>query len=1077
MTTDEKSLSQRNEAFLLLLDGLNAAQRRAVEQIEGPVLVVAGPGTGKTHILAARIGKILLETDARPQNILCLTFTDAGVSAMRERLLKMIGPDAYRVPISTFHGFCNRVIQENMEHFGKGRLEPITELERIELVRKILADLPPEHALRAGKKDAFLFENHLRDLFNTMKKEGWSPGLVLKTAKQFLDNLPTNPQFVYQRNTKTAKKGDLKTAQIREVTERMERLGAAADLYPDYLHAMERAGRYEYEDMILWVLQAFRKNEALLRNYQERFLYIQVDEFQDTNGAQYQLLQLLLNFWETPNAFIVGDDDQSIFEFQGARLDNLRDFHQRYQAGQATVVLTENYRSSQELLDTAARVIQKNEIRAVRQLDEPIEKDLHAHSALSSPPRLHVYETRLHELTDLVAQIETLLRDNCPPEEIACIYARHKQANRLMALLGKKGIPFQVRRPENTLDIPLVQQVRELLQYLNEESRQPYSGEHRLFRLLHADFFGLHPADLAQIAAAGQLGTHFGQEQETPSEVQRQRQPLYEDASAKYQRPEGYWRQTLSNLPLLQSLNLQKPAAFESVAKQLNSWIAAVHNLPLPQLLERLFHQTGLLAWVLEQPYKLELLQALYTFFDFVEAEVQRNPRLFAPGGAKAGLERLLLLLDSMDDNRLSLPLQQAVQAGSGIQLLTAHSAKGLEFRHVYLFDCVEEVWEKNTGGNRGRFALPPALLLSGEADALEARRRLFYVAMTRAKQDLQISYALVGENGKALSQSMFVEETGLAPKPIAIAPAALLETQALLLTEQDASLVALPEPAAFEMMLRNFSLSVTALNRYLRCPLAFYYEDFLKIPGSMSEAAAFGIAMHSALQQLVLKMKTDKKQQFPSAEALLKIFKTEMDRQRGYFSENNFEQRLALGRETLHRIRAEQVPFWRKRAIVERRIDRVELDGIPLNGVIDKIEWLEDKTIRIADYKTGLPDTRKTAAPDERQTLGGDYWRQMAFYQILLRQSNLYPERVSKSIICWLEPDKRGALPVAEISFSTEEIQFVESLIRDTWANIQAARFGPGCGQEYCVWCNMHRWNDMPETGMEHVEDGLDDG
>ena len=1074
MTIDR---SQRNEAFLRLLELLNPAQRSAVEQIEGPVLVVAGPGTGKTHILAARIGKILLETDTRPQNILCLTFTDAGVNAMRERLLEMIGPDAYRVPISTFHGFCNRVIQENMEYFGKGRLEPITELERIEIVRKILDDLAPEHPLRAGKKEVYLFENHLRDLFATMKKEGWTPGLVLKTANQYLSELPANPLFIYQRNTKQARKGDPKTALIQEATERMDRLKAAADLYPDYLHAMERAGRYEYEDMILWVLQAFRKNEALLRNYQERFLYIQVDEFQDTNGAQYQLLEMLLQFWESPNAFIVGDDDQSIFEFQGARLDNLRHFHQHYQAGLATVVLTDNYRSSQELLDTAALVIEKNQIRAVQQLDEPIQKELFAQSPISITPRLCVYETRLHELTGLLSQIESLIEGGCPPEEIAVIYARHKQANRLMNLLGKKGIPFQARRPENTLDVPLIQQLRELLSYLNEESKQAYSGEHRLFRLLHADFFGLLAADLAQIAAAAQKSSFPSLVPETKSGSKRKL--LYEDAAAKHQNPAGYWRQALTDSLFLQSIQLQNPAAFEPLSRQLDGWIAAVHNLPLTRLLERLFHQSGLLGWVLRQPHKLELLQALYTFFDFVEEEVQRNPRLFAPstGAGKAGLERLLQLLDSMDDNRLSLPLQQTVQAGPGVQLLTAHSAKGLEFRQVFMIDCVEDVWERNTGGNRGRFALPPTLLLSGEEDALEARRRLFYVAMTRAKQQLQISYARTGENGKALTQSVFVEESGLPPEAQTVPSSNLLDVQALLMTEAEAPLVALPEPAAFEQMLRNFALSVTALNRYLRCPLAFYYEDFLKIPGSMSEAAAFGIAMHSALQLFVLKMKTDKKQQFPDAEALLRLFSTEMERQRGYFSENNFAQRLAIGRESLRRIRAEQVPYWRKRTIVERRIDRVELDGIPLNGVIDKIEWLDDHTIRIVDYKTGLPDNKKTAPPDEKQAHGGDYWRQMAFYQILLSRSQVYPEPVSKSIVCWLEPDKRGALPVHEISFTTEEIHRVEDLIRDTWANIQAAKFSPGCGQEYCPWCSMHRWNEVADTGMERAEEGLDDG
>jgi DNA helicase-2/ATP-dependent DNA helicase PcrA len=1060
-------LTSRNDAFRSLLDTLNSGQRRAVDAIEGPVLVVAGPGTGKTHILAARVGKILLETDTRPQNVLCLTFTDAAVNAMRARLLEMIGPDAYRVPISTFHGFCNRVIQENMEYFGHGNLEPVSDLERIEIVRDLLAKLPPEHPLREGRKNAFAYENHLRDLFVTMKKEDWTPGLVLKTADMFVQSLPGDPAYTYQRNTAHARKGDPKTEIIAEMTTRMERLKAAADLYPKYLHAMERAGRYEYEDMILWVLRAFQKHEALLRSYQERYLYVQVDEFQDTNGAQYHLLRRLLEYWESPNAFIVGDDDQSIYEFQGARLGNLLDFHERYRAGLEIVVLTENYRSTQPVLDSAAGLIARNTLRAVRQLDEPLEKNLHAHTSETGELLLRSYKNRLCELTDVVAQIEALIRSGTSPEEIAVIYAKHRQADRLMALLGKKNIAFQAKRPVNALDLPLVQQLRELLCYLDEESRSPYAGEHRLFRLLHADFFGLDAGDLARIAANSKLKTQNSK-------------LLYDTPGAEhYAAASGYWRDAVTSPEYLSGLSLRSPDAFDRIARLLDGWIGAVHNLPLPQLLERLFTQTGLLDHVLGHPDKQAQLQALHTFFNFVLAEVERRPRFFAPkNGAPAGLTRLLDLLDSMDENRLTLPLEQAVQSGPGVQLLTAHGAKGLEFRHVFLFDCTEDAWEKNTGGNNKRFALPPTLLPSGEEDALEARRRLFYVAMTRAKRRLHISFARAGDGGRALAQSMFVAETSLPVEQQEVAQSALLDTQALLLLAPEPAFIELPEPVVFEAMMADFSLSITALNRYLRCPVAFYYEDFLKIPGATSESAAYGIAMHGALQQFLLKMKSDKKLRFPSAEMLVRLFSAEMERQRGYFSENNYAQRLALGRDNLRRLHAEQVPYWRKRAIAERRVDRVELDGVPLTGVLDKIEWLDNGTLRVVDYKTGVPDPQKTAAPGEKHPHGGDYWRQMAFYRILLEQARIYPEPVGKTVIQWLEPDRRGNFVASEIAHTGEQIRFVEGLIRETWANIRAAKFTPGCDLPDCPWCRMHRWKEAPEAGFgREREEGLDDG
>lgn len=1053
-------LQQRNEAFLAFLDTLNPAQREAVEQVEGPVLVVAGPGTGKTHLLTARIGNILMRTDARPQNILCLTFTDAGATAMRQRLLQRIGPEAQRVPIFTFHAFCNRIIQENAEHFGQGSPEPISALERIEIIRGLLSKLSIDHPLRSGSKEVFQYEKHLGDLFATMKKEGWSPGFVLKKSDEFLNGLTENPAFVYQRNGKNYKKGDPKTAQIQDVTEKTARLKAAADLFPKYLHAMERAARYEYEDMLLWVARALEKNEALLRSYQERYQYILVDEFQDTNGAQFHLLKLLLDFWETPNIFIVGDDDQSIYEFQGARLQNLREFQERYHKGLKTIVLTENYRSNQTILDAASRVIAHNTLRVVNLFGDGLSKNLRAASEVKQEgPALQIiaFPNRLQETVEVVQHIENLLTSGVPATEIAVLYARHQQAERLLTLLGKKGIPYQTKRPVNVLDLPVAQHLRALLAYLQEEVQEPFSGEYRLFRLLHAAFWGYFELDLAKIALANNLtATEPGQEPED----------RYLDLS-KRRTQKLYWRELLNSPDTLATLSLTDPDAFLRLGGHLNHWISDAQNLPLPQLLERLYTQTGLLHWVLAQPDKAWLLQVLYTLSEFVRSETLRNPRL--------GLGKLLGLLDSMDANKLALPLSQPGQQNIGIQLLTAHAAKGLEFAHVFVLDCTEEAWDKNTGNNRGRFALPETLTRSGEADALEARRRLFYVAMTRAKQQLHISFPQYDDAGKALTPSQFLSETEW-PIEQADTPVALLEAQTLLLLDAPNPMATLTDAALLDAILTDFSLSITALNRYLRCPLAFYYEDVLKVPGTTSEAAAFGLAMHGAMQQFLLRMKNHKKMEWPSAEALQKIFGQEMERQRGFFSENGFVQRLALGRDFLRRIHVEQVPYWRKRAIAERRVDRVELDGVPIKGVLDKIEWLDSGLLRIVDYKTGVPEAKKTAQPNENQVYGGEYWRQLAFYQLLLDRSRLYPEAVGKAAISWLEPDKRGTFPITEISFLPEELAFVEALVREVYDKIRQRDFRTGCGKKDCPWCQMQRERNEGAWRQPAEEWHLDD-
>jgi len=1072
------SLADRNDAFRAFLATLNPAQREAVEQTEGPVLVIAGPGTGKTHILTARIGNILLTTDARAQNVLCLTFTDAGANAMRQRLLQRIGPEAHRVPIYTFHAFCNRVIQENMEHFGKGNLEPVTELERIEIVRNLLARLPLDHPLREGRKDLFQYEEHLRDLFSSMKKEGWAPGFLLKKVDEFLKGLPTNPDFLYKTNTKIARKGEAKTAQVKDMTEKLTRLKAAADLYPKYLNAMQRAGRYEYEDMLLWVTKAFEKNEALLRTYQERYQYVLVDEFQDTNGAQFHLLHQLLDFWDTPNIFIVGDDDQSIYEFQGARLENLLRFYHQYRDTLKVVVLEDNYRSTQDILDAAQRVIENNRLRVVNQLDVPVSKVLRASPPVSPPlkesrvvplqgagdavepgPAISLYPTRLHETADIVAQIEHLVQAGTPPSEIAVLYARHRQAARLLTLLEKKGIPYQTKRPVNALDLPVIQHFRDLLRYLHEESMRPFSGESRLFRLLHASFFELSPVDLAKIAVAAYAG---------PQLIEKESEEGLYTKPGKKAVAGRFWRAALGDQPFLQSLRLSDTDAYIKIAHRLNQWIADAQNLPLAQLVERLYTQTGLLNWALQQPDKVWYLQVLHTFFGMVQSESARNPRF--------SIARLLDLLDSMDANKLSLPVQQRVQNGPGVQLLTAHAAKGLEFEHVFLLDCTEDTWEKNASGNRGRFALPPTLTLSGEEDALEARRRLFYVAMTRAKRHLNLSYARTDEAGKSLIQTQFVDETNLPKTEVVVPSEILLEAQTLLLLEPAQPVITLPESDLLDELLANFNLSVTSFNRYLRCPVAFYYEDLLKVPSAMSEAATFGVAMHGALQQFLLKMKAHKKQQWPTPESLQRLFAAEMERQRGYFSENGFVQRFALGKDYLRRIHVEQVPFWRKRAIAERRVDRVELNGVPMTGVLDKIEWLDGNVLRIVDYKTGLVDPKKIAPPDDKQPNGGDYWRQLAFYKILLENARIYPELVGKTAVSWLEPDRRGAFPITEVGFSGEEIRLVENLIQEVYGKIQNREFTIGCGKEDCPWCRMHRDRTMSEVLERGTEEGLDD-
>src|SRR5688572_24610389 len=316
------------------LVNLNSQQRCAVECIEGPVMVIAGPGTGKTEILSLRIGYILKQTDTPPGSILCLTYTDAAASEMRHRLIDFIGPEAYSLQVNTFHSFCNLVIQENSSYFQQAReLEPISDIDKFRLLQRLIDSFGEDHPLKKFKGRTYSSWERLLDLFSTMKKENWTPHFIYEHIESYIERQRHSEDFIYKRKSGNFQKGDFKEKDFRvQVLDKMEVLRSAVAEFDHYNSLLEEEGKYDYDDMLSWVFKAFNDNEDLLANYQERFLYFLVDEFQDTNGIQIGILQKLIDHeWlERPNVFVVGDDDQAFFRFQGANIQNLVEFKNRY---------------------------------------------------------------------------------------------------------------------------------------------------------------------------------------------------------------------------------------------------------------------------------------------------------------------------------------------------------------------------------------------------------------------------------------------------------------------------------------------------------------------------------------------------------------------------------------------------------------------------------------------------------------------------------------------------------------------------------------------------------------------------
>lgn len=1032
MTTRQQQLAH----FNLIYQSLNTQQQKAVDALEGPVMVIAGPGTGKTQILSARIGKILLETDSRPENILCLTYTDAGAVAMRKRLLGFIGPDAYKVNISTFHAFCNDIIQDNLSLFEKTALDPVSELESIELFKELIDNFPKNHPLKRYRGDVYFEINNLRQLFSNMKREGWMPEFILGCIDQYLSEIPTRDEFVYKRAYKQFKAGDLKQNKIEEEKEKMEKLRAAVNEFNRFQDLMRKRGRYDFDDMINWVLNAFKENKLLLARYQEQYQYVLVDEFQDTSGTQNSLVEQLISFWQDPNIFVVGDDDQSIYRFQGANVENMEKFADRYSASILTIVLTNNYRSTQPILDVSKTLIERNNERLVKKIDG-LSKNLVAANtkinSLTEPPQLQEYESQEQEMIHLTLMVSDLLNQGVEPGRIAVIYKENKYGEVLGTYLKQKNIPVYSKRNLNILHIPLAEKIILLLKYLAAEHDIPYGGDEMLFEILHFNWFGIPPIEIAKMSAA--VADRKFSDNKTSL-----RRFIYDTAN---QPPKDLFSVPVNGL--------------KKASDALEKLIGDVPNCTLQNLFENLIRDAGVLSTIMQDPEKHWHLQVLTGLFDFIKEETRRNPRL--------NLQELVTIIELMEKEELSLPLVQVSGSDKGVNLLTAHGSKGLEFEYVFLAGCNASNWEKKRKPGGG-YTLPDTVFgsqpkLSDE----EELRRLFYVALTRAEKKLTISFSRYKSDGKALEPSMFIaeiqEEHHLPVQSIVVGREQISEFSALAFEDNLKPELEKSETEFINRMLEKFVMNVTALNNYLKCPLQFYFNNLVRVPSGKSESTEFGSAVHYALQRLFQQMQ--EKDVFPPVEVFVADFEWYMRRHRENFTKEQFARRMEYGEEVLKNYYNAYLDQWNKIVVIERTIKNVVVKGVPLKGKLDKLEF-NGNQVNVVDYKTGDIEKAKDKLlpPNEKNPDGGDYWRQAVFYKILVDNYEQKKWQVASSEFDFIEPDKKKAYRKEKLVITPQDITTVTEQIVQVWEKIQNREFYTGCGKPECHWCGFVKTNQL---------------
>lgn len=1021
-------------AFENALKSLNPAQQKAVNTIDGPVMVLAGPGTGKTQILAARIGHILVETDTDPRQILCLTYTEAGVVAMRKRLIQFIGPDAHLVHIHTFHSFCNWIIQSNPEKFPGLSAEPISELEKIEITEMILNSLPPDHVLRNLKGSNVYNGRELRNLFDIMKDENWTSGDIIGMVDSFMEEKKESGEYEYKRNTATAQKGDFNINRWNKDMESLEKLKEASRLFETVEEEKRKRGLYDFKDMIQWVDTAFKEDEDFLRDYQERFLYIMVDEFQDTNGSQQAIVDHISSYWDSPNLFVVGDDDQSIYRFQGANIQNIIEFSDRYRDHITPVVLTTNYRSTQKILEVADAVITQNHERLINLPEiKGLNKDLTAFRTEDGPDiRTIEYSNDVHEAVGIGIEIENLINSGVSSNEIAILYRKHQQAEEVMNYLKNKKIPIKTKKRVNVLELPTINAYLDCLKYVVVENKKPHSGESVLFRILHLDH-SVSPLDIARVVA-------WINEERYKGNYYHLREAL----SFLSEKKGAYAR-------------LQAPDSIIRMAEKAEQWIRHYHDITISGLAEKVLHNGGFIDSALKSGKKGFYLEALSTVFHFIQGEARKNPSY--------PLEKHLERIDLMVQHNVELSIEQIINDQNGIQFMTVHSSKGLEFEHVFMVGCTKKIWENSR--NNKPFGLHKIVPGDPEQVIMEESRRLFFVGMTRAKTNLTMSYPAADLNGKEKQMSLFLTEAQEAKHcnslEVKVDPEDVEEFLIQSGMSSESRLVHLLDDDLLERRLQNYQLSVTHLNNYLRCPIDFYFSNLLRVPSMKNKYMGYGTAVHKALERLIRERGSDKY----NSDYLLEQFKNTMERERASFTDQEFDDLVTHGDRALKLLFDHYHKEWLRPDDIktELNVDGVVVRGVPIKGQLDKVEVF-DKDINVVDYKTGKPEnaTKKLKPPqevgpdetDHEKIYGGDYWRQLVFYALLINGQTQYPWNMMSGEMDFVEQKKNEEFMKHKWFYSEEDMEIVSDQIESVYGKIMNREFSQGCNDEHCEWCQF---------------------
>ncbi|MCA9357487.1 ATP-dependent helicase [Candidatus Nomurabacteria bacterium] len=987
-------------AFKEAYASLNAAQKQAVDTIEGPVMVVAGPGTGKTQILTLRIANILLQTDTSPDSILALTFTESGAKAMRERLRKYIGAEAYRVPIYTFHGFAQNLISKYPDSYHRvigGR--PASDLDKIHILETILDGGEVKHLRPIG--DPVYYVPHILRIIGQLKQEYITPEkLVEIIARQ-----ETELEGVEKIHTKGAHKGKVR-GEYAKLEKSLVKNRELHYVYIQYEALLNDKKLYDFEDMIVETVKALSTDEEMLRDLQENYQYILADEHQDVNGSQNKILELLASFHDSPNIFAVGDEKQAIYRFQGASLENFLYFKEQF-VGTKVISLTENYRSGQTILDAAHSLVEVED-GPLKELRVPLMAKAVAESSLSQREFSH----QAVEDDWVSSMINKAVAQGTAKSEIAVIVRTNREVEVMSTLLRKAGLTVTASADGDILRHPITQAIQGLIDVVVGNS------EVALFTVLHGAYWGIDNNDLLKVLSARSYS-----------------QSLWSMLSSQ---------EKLAELGVVDVETLFNVTTVIEEARK-----REVHEAP-HRVLEFLLQKSGFLDHVIAyDPF--EGTRVVRRLYDEIEELVLRDG-----AGSLRAVSKVLA-------TRLSygLPLNAPYIATDtdSIQVMTAHKSKGLEFEIVFVPHLTDNGWSGAT--KKKYFDIPLAAHLENvSTEFIEDERRLLYVAMTRAKKFLYISSSETNADNKKLIQARLLDDMDRSlievcntSKEEAIFDPVDSLNHASKAIALDANLV--------KNLLAERGFSATSLNNYLRSPWDYFYRNVLRIPETQALPMQFGTAVHNVLEYSSrLRTKTGS---LPSDSDVKRRLEQELNKLPVSTEEYSrlLDKGLVALMAYLPHLEANLTKETKEELSLRVYLPTgiPELPELILTGKLDRIDIDENgKAVRVVDYKTGKPKSRNVIEGNTKDSDGG-YKRQLVFYALLL---SLYDDdryQCREGVLSFVEPDAKGVIKEESFVVTDEEIAELKvSIIEATREIISGQFLNQTCDDSKSDYCHLVR-------------------